>query len=374
MRANYYIGLMSGTSLDGIDVALVDIQDLNNATLIAGDTFELTSHLKTTLHSLSTESSIDIDVYGQAQRQFAIECANAINSLLTELSLNFEDIVATGSHGVTVRHRPELALPFSIQLDNGAVIAELTKIDVVNDFRSADIAAGGQGAPLVPAFHQAMLETKLSVSNLPTFVLNLGGIANITALLPNQDLVGFDTGPANTLLDSWCLLNTGNSYDKNGDWAATGDVHIGLLNTLLEDPYFQREIPKSTGKETFNIEWLHAVLARAEFIDIAASDVQSTLTHLTAKSVADSISQLASEGIVLVCGGGVHNQCLMQSLTQYLPKFDITSSNEMGLDPDYMEAMAFAWLAYCRVNLVAAGKPECTGAKSAKVLGAWYPA
>ena len=380
-KKNYFIGLMSGTSLDGIDVALVDIQSTSstndsNISLIASHSASLPEPIKAKLIHLSFDQHVDINVLGETGIELAHLFANAVNDLLTLHEINKDQIVAIGSHGLTVRHQPISPLPFSMQITDSSLLAQLTGIDVVGDFRNMDIAVGGQGAPLVPAFHQALFrEVKDGC-----IILNLGGIANITVLNPKQDVLGYDTGPANTLLDTWCYKHTGNTYDKNGQWASSGKVIPNLLEIMLSEPYFASSFPKSTGKELFNLTWLDKQLAIYVKMDnvhsdkglIKPEDVQATLLQLTVLSAVSQIKFFSHTQTLFICGGGVHNQVLINQLKRQLPKYKIESTDTFGINSDALEAMAFAWLAYCRVNLISANSPSVTGAQSQIIMGSWY--
>lgn len=379
----YFIGLMSGTSLDGIDVAIVDIESVQNTkdnkiSLIASQSFALPESIKSQLIHLSLDQNVDINTLGETGVQLAQLFARSIGDLLETQHIDKTQIIAIGSHGLTIRHQPNGAFPFSMQITDASLLANLTGIDVVSDFRNMDIAAGGQGAPLVPAFHQALFNQTID----GCIILNLGGIANITVLNPNKDILGYDTGPANTLLDTWCEQHIKNSYDENGQWAASGIVLPGLLEIMLEEPYFAQTYPKSTGKELFNLDWLTTKLElyRAQMgIDLTSAvippeNIQRTLLQLTVISAAFQIKQFLHIHTLFICGGGVHNQFLIEQLKQQLPQHNIQATDDVGINSDALEAMAFAWLAYCRVNLISANSPSVTGAKSKIIMGSWYSA
>lgn len=367
--ADYYIGTMTGTSMDGLDLALVSFTE-HDFKLHHAQTYPLPDTLITLCQRLCEPGQDDLDSYGRAH-QWLGECtANAIHKLLTEAGLTPQAVKAIGSHGQTVRHRPDLNHPFTLQLGDAAVIAERTGIATISDFRSADIAAGGQGAPLVPAFHSWLLAEPQE----PTVVLNIGGIANLTYLPANSDLIfGFDTGPGNTLLDLWCQLQTGQSYDKNGAWGRSGSVDKELLAQLMTDPYFHRQAPKSTGREYFNMGWLTSYLA--ELNGHKPEDIQATLHALTVHSIADAIRPLArAKCRIYVCGGGAHNSYLMDSLKAAMPAHPINTTQALGIHPDSVEAACFAWLAKCHLEGIPANVPKVTGAKGYRVLGSLYPA
>lgn len=371
----YYIGLMSGTSLDGVDAALVSISKEEPHSksvavkLLHNIEIAIPSKLTSTLSLLCHAEDFNLTTLFNTEVELAHLYADAVKQLLARSELNASDIDAIGCHGVTVRHLPNSPTYFSKQIGDGSTLAALTNIDVVNDFRMADVAVGGQGAPLVPPFHLAVF------NNLQqTAVVNLGGIANITLVDEAGRLIGFDTGPANTLLDKWCFQHTGIRYDKNGEWARTGMVNQALLELCLSDPFFMQRPPKSTGKEHFNLPWLAQFIAVIEESNepLLPQDVQATLLALTVQSIKLCLEPKFNIKQLIVCGGGVHNTQLMAELTANLPNMSVTSSVEFGVCPDSLEAMAFAWLAYCRVNNIKSNSPSVTGAKNAKVLGAWY--
>ncbi|HEH9415630.1 TPA: anhydro-N-acetylmuramic acid kinase [Aeromonas salmonicida] len=363
-----YIGLMSGTSMDGIDAVLVmmDVDELRVEAAI--------SHPWPTareLHELCTPSDNEIDRMGVADNLVAREFATATHALLAKAGLTPKDIRAIGSHGQTIRHRPQLG--FTLQIGNAALLAALTGIDVIADFRTMDMALGGQGAPLVPAFHQALFAKPGALR----VVLNLGGIANISVLPGNADGVyGFDTGPANTLLDGWYRRHQphGGSYDAEGKWAASGQLIPALLEKLLTHPYFAAPAPKSTGREMFTLDWLDGELAGSAYAPV---DVQRTLQALTCHSIARQLPALDEAGggaELFVCGGGAHNAPLLSELASLLPHWRIASTFDLGLAPDWVEGAAFAWLAQRFIHRQPGNLPAVTGASRLAVLGALYPA
>ncbi|HDX8381232.1 TPA: anhydro-N-acetylmuramic acid kinase [Aeromonas salmonicida] len=363
-----YIGLMSGTSMDGIDAVLVmmDEDELRVEAAI--------SHPWPTareLHELCTPSDNEIDRMGVADNLVAREFATATHALLAKAGLTPKDIRAIGSHGQTIRHRPQLG--FTLQIGNAALLAALTGIDVIADFRTMDMALGGQGAPLVPAFHQALFAKPGALR----VVLNLGGIANISVLPGNADGVyGFDTGPANTLLDGWYRRHQpdGGNYDASGQWAASGQLIPSLLAKLLAHPYFAAPAPKSTGREMFTLDWLDGELAGSAYAPV---DVQRTLQALTCHSIArqlPALDEAQSRPELFVCGGGAHNAPLLSELANLLPGWRIASTTELGIAPDWMEGAAFAWLAQRFIHRQPGNLPAVTGASRLAVLGALYPA
>lgn len=360
-----YVGLMSGTSMDGIDAALVDC-------------FTQRPHLAATLskpwpdsirRQLAQALFLDDEaVFGlhELDRAIAEQFAEATLELLATAGTDISEVIAIGSHGQTIRHRPHAENPFSLQLGNGRRIAELTGIQTVSDFRSADIKAGGEGAPLAPAFHNAVLRS----SSENRCIINIGGIANIT-LLPaeaSQPVTGYDTGPGNNLMDGWIKQHKSLSYDNNGDWARSGQVHDGLLACMKADEYFQLPAPKSTGFEYFNQDWLR----QHNVAMLPAEDVQATLCELTAATIADAvIASHTKIERVLICGGGVHNAYGLERLQSLLPGIAVESTQAHGVHPDWVEAMAFAWLAQRYIENKPVNLPSVTGARGSVVLGSF---
>lgn len=364
----YFIGVMSGTSLDGVDVSIVDIKHNNDCTVIAAHTFDFPRSMQLLLKRLLIDAHCHLKDLGALDVSLGQFIGHSINALLSQFDLSPDQIVAIGSHGHTLYHSPEGDTPFSLQIGNANVIAELTQITTVADFRQRDIAASGQGAPLVPAFHHAVFST----SQQTRVILNIGGIANVTILTSQEATTGFDTGPGNGLMDAWIFQHLGQAYDQSGKWAADGQTNSALLKQMRADPYFKKTIPKSTGREYFNLRWLQQQLDTVgESIDMI--DVQATLLALTTASIADAIALYAPAAThVYVCGGGVHNTQLMQSLQTQLSPASITSTSELGLDPDWVEAAAFAWLASRTIRQQTGNLPSVTGAKHAVILGAIY--
>ena len=365
---SYYIGLMSGTSVDGVDAVVVDF---DNGTVVLGhSSVAFNEELRQTLLSLNQPTDNELHSSALAANQLALIYAQAVSELLNKTGLSPSDIAAIGVHGQTVRHQPGLhdGMGYTIQINHPALLAERTGISVVADFRSRDVAAGGQGAPLVPAFHQAVFGQE----NKTIAVLNIGGMANLS-LLQQHHISGFDCGPGNVLLDHWCHLHTGNLFDMNGDWAAKGKTIPPLLARMLTEPFFHQSPPKSTGRDLFHAGWLNSHLQA--FPNVAPADVQATLTSLTAQVCADDLMRYAPETeTLLVCGGGTYNQCLMQMLQQRLPKVNVQSTQDHGLPPLQVEAAAFAWLARQTCLNLPGNLPAVTGAKGPRVLGCIYPA
>lgn len=363
MSAELYIGLMSGTSLDGVDAALVQIGD-GELQCLGTVYLPYSEPMRTAALALHAPGPDDLHHASILSRQLAELYAEAVAELLDQAGTEARHIKAVGAHGQTVRHNP--AAGYTLQLINPALLAELSGISVVADFRSRDIAAGGQGAPLVPAFHDATLRHP----NEHRVILNLGGIANITDLAPGRPTRGFDTGPGNMLLDAWIQQQQGLSYDENGAWGATGKASERLLQRLSEHPYLKLAPPKSCGREEFNLEWLHSQLQGDE----SPVDVQASLVELTARSVADAIrSQCGVPDSVLACGGGALNGQLMTALAAQLPQSRITTTDSAGLPGDWLEAIAFAWLAQRTMHGLSGNLPSVTGAQGERILGAIYP-
>ncbi len=360
-----YIGVMSGTSLDGIDISLVDIAE--QCSLIASHYIPMPSHLKDDLLALCSSSSDEIARAAQVEQQWVELSAQGIAALLTQTNTKSEQVRAIGSHGQTIRHEP--SQHFTVQIGNPALLAELTDICVVSDFRRRDMAAGGQGAPLVPAFHEMLFKQR----NTSCAILNIGGFSNVTLLSEGLGTRGFDCGPGNVLLDAWIQDKQDLAFDKNGDWAASGKVNDLLLEHILQEPFFNTLGPKSTGRELFNLAWLKQILDKHQLI--ANQDVQATLAQFTALTVAHSIIQAQpNTQEVWVCGGGAHNADLLNRLRQVLPGCYVAATDEIGISADWMEAMAFAWLAHCCLERIPSNRPAVTGAKGLRVLGAIYPA
>ncbi|MDR6713391.1 anhydro-N-acetylmuramic acid kinase [Pseudomonas hunanensis] len=360
-----YLGVMSGTSLDGLDIALIE-QD-EQLRLLATHYIPMPVDLRLELLGLCASGPDEIARACLAENRWATLAAQGIHHLLATQGVQAEAIRAIGSHGQTIRHEP--ALGFTVQIGNPALLAELTGICVVGDFRRRDVAAGGQGAPLVPAFH----ETLFGHLGQHLAVLNVGGFSNLSLIDQATPVHGFDCGPGNVLLDAWIERKRGQQYDADGAWAATGKVIDDLLGRLLADPFFAGSGPKSTGREVFNLPWLDGHLAAlAPYRD---EDVQATLLELTARSIVDSLRNAQTDSqALLVCGGGARNGALMQRLASLLPGTQVASTAAYGIDPDWVEAMAFAWLAHCCLERIPANRPSVTAAKGLRVLGAIYPA
>ena len=365
---------MSGTSLDGVDGVLVRL---------SADTWETLGHahtpfpatLREALLNLNTPGGNELHEAALASQALAVVYAQIVQQLCEEQDVLATEVQAIGAHGQTVRHRPELG--YTLQLNQPALLAELTGIDVVADFRSRDVAAGGQGAPMVPAFHQSVF----GQSDRTVVVVNIGGMSNISILRPNLPPLGFDCGPGNALLDAWCELHTGQAFDANGEWGAGGEVHEDWLHDALQEPFFALPPPKSTGRDLFNRRWLTQWLASHGQTDgpqadpQLARDVQATLCELSARAISLAIATHAAEAQdVIVCGGGALNADLMRRLSEQLPGMRVAPSDAWGMAATQVEAAAFAWLAWAHVNRQPGNVPEVTGARGPRVLGALYPA
>lgn len=379
-----FIGLMSGTSLDGVDGVLVDLS--RDFKVLAHHSAPFPARLKNELLALNLAGENELHRASLCANEIAHIYAQVCHALLEQTGYGAHDISAVGAHGQTVRHRPAAydGTGYTIQLNNPALLAERTGIRVCADFRTRDIAAGGQGAPLVPAFHSSLFQDKDST----VCVLNLGGISNLSVLPPsshnpdnqNLDVIGFDCGPANCLMDEWCFVHTGHAYDESGAWAAQGQCVQALLNLFLDTPYFNAPAPKSTGRDLFNMDWLKSKLNefRAQYPKIdnpSAVDIQATLAMLCVQPCVMSIMRYASTASrLIVCGGGALNQHVMDSLQKALPNIRVSPSTEYGLPPLQVEAAAFAWLAKRCVYGETASLKSVTGAQGARILGAIYQA
>ncbi len=356
-KDDLFIGVMSGTSLDGIDIALCAIKDNKVQTLKAKEYGYDTGIKEEVLHAI--KNPVSLEFIGTLNNKLALMYSRAINKFLDEFEIDAKDIRAVGLHGQTIWHASNCEFPFSMQLGDGALVAKRVQMDVVNDFRSGDVANGGQGAPLTPVFHKALFDDK------HTAVVNLGGIANITIL--SDEFIGYDVGVANILCDHWISKHQNKPYDKDGSWASEGKVNDALLASLLSDPYFNIPPPKSTGREYFNAAWLENKLE--SFSDISAEDVQATLVEFTIIPIIEALQDKHINRLI-VCGGGAHNAHLMQRLSNKLSNVDVIKSDELGVDSTFLEAVAFAWLAYKRVNRQKLDLRTITGAKQPSILGA----
>ncbi|RDH83125.1 MAG: anhydro-N-acetylmuramic acid kinase [endosymbiont of Galathealinum brachiosum] len=367
-----YIGLMSGTSMDGIDAALVEFKN-SQIKLVSSHSHPIPKSLKKSLRQLSLDSTeASIDMLGEADTHLGLVFAEAVKSLLNEAGIKAEQITAIGSHGQTIRHRPDLQHNFSMQIGDANRISYLTGITTVADFRRKDMAAGGEGAPLAPAFHQQVFHSEKE----NRAILNIGGISNIT-FLPKDDTLkcfGFDTGPGNMLMDAWIQKHKNKSYDNNGLWAASSTPNQTLVNALMQDAFISTKPPKSTGREHYHLDWLEQQLQQ-EHCELDENQIQASLCQFTSDSIIYAIENFLPEiDTLIVCGGGAHNSNLMNHLSEKLMQIRLASSEDYGIHPDWVEAIAFAWLAKQTINNKPGNLPAVTGAETAIVLGAIYPA
>ncbi|HKS32682.1 MAG TPA: anhydro-N-acetylmuramic acid kinase [Enterobacteriaceae bacterium] len=367
MRSGRYIGVMSGTSLDGVDVVLAAIDE----TMVAQQaslSWPIPIALKEAILGVCQGQQLTLSQLGQLDTRLGRLFADAVQALMDEQKLKPEDVVAIGCHGQTVWHEPVGNAPHTMQIgDNNQIVAR-TGVTVVGDFRRRDMALGGQGAPLVPAFHEALLAHPVE----RRMVLNIGGIANLSLLIPGQPVRGFDTGPGNMLMDAWIWRQCAKPYDHDARWACSGKVIIPLLQVMLSDPYFAAPAPKSTGREYFNMGWLEQQMAH--FPGLAAQDVQATLAELTAMTISEQVQLSGGCEKLLVCGGGGRNPLVMSRLAALLPGTEVDTTDKAGISGDDMEALAFAWLAWRTLAGQPGNLPSVTGASEASVLGAIFPA
>lgn len=369
MSVKHYVGCISGTSVDALDLALLRVDDADQIKIVHAHTAKLPADLRLRLLALGQPGNDSLDEFGQCDAELGILIGHEVLNFLARIAIEKDAIAAIGSHGQTVRHRPptekrSATTAFTLQIGDANRIAEITGIATVADFRRRDVAAGGHGAPLVPPFHQALFA---HIGEQPV-ALNIGGISNLSFL--GRPPSGFDSGPGNCLMDSWCHTHTGKVYDENGEWARTGKIDHPLLERLLEDPYFALSPPKSTGREYFNLVWLEGHLS-----GVAASpaDVQRTLCELTARTIADALENLDySLSHLIVCGGGRHNGLLMQRLAE-VTRCEVGASERWGVDGDAIEAAAFAWLAHRTCSHLPGNEPAVTGAAGYRVLGSFHP-
>jgi anhydro-N-acetylmuramic acid kinase len=356
-----YIGVMSGTSLDAVDVVLCEI-DAMGCRLKASLEYPFRAALKEAVLEM-IDGPVSLERVGMVDHQLGVLFADAINAMLFQENIAADSVTAIGLHGQTLWHAPEGANPFSMQLGDPNIVSTVTGISVVADFRRKDIALGGQGAPFAPAFHAFLFGRQ----NIPTVVVNIGGMANITNL--GEIVVGYDTGPGNVLMDLWYARHHQGSFDYDGEWARSGTVDEEWLGVMLEDGYFRQEPPKSTGREHFNESWMHA---HAPVLSLMRpEDVQATLCELTVRSICDEVAKFSPRRL-LVCGGGARNGYLMERLAATLPACDVSPTDALEVSSEYLEAMAFAWLAYKRLHNESVALSSVTGARSNAVLGGVY--
>jgi len=378
MSGELIIGLMSGTSVDGIDAALVGFQSQHRLQVVATLFIPYSADLKQRINRLAqTKSGLDMSEVDSVDTELAELYADTCISLIQQTQekfpgINHASISAISNHGQTVRHEPNADPPYSVQLGNTQTIANLTRIKTIGQFRQGDLAAGGQGAPLMPAFHNAILGQE----DPKALILNIGGIANITQLNVHPAAatgpIGFDTGPGNTLLDQWINLHKGKSFDRDGNWAVGGEVIDKVLKKLLSDPYFVAPYPKSTGPDYFNLNWLNKTVRKLS--QYRPRDIQATLLQFTVESVKLSVAQLnaehnATSGNIYICGGGAQNGSLMASLVEALPEFTIQPTDVLGIPADWVESAGFAWLGYCHLHDIPNNLPSVTGARHEVVMG-----
>ena len=355
---------MSGTSLDGIDAVLVDFGQ-DSLDILGSFFMPYDEALKLSILELQHPTHDELHRTQLIGNQLARQYAIAVRSLLEQNACLPEQVKAIGCHGQTIRHCPEQG--YTLQIGNAALLAELTGITVISDFRSRDIAAGGQGAPLVPAFHDRILRHP----EIHRVIVNIGGISNLTNLAPGQPTTGFDCGPGNLLMDAWCMQHLQRPYDDNGAWAESGKALPGLLDRLLSEPYFNLSPPKSCGRDLFNMTWLESHLQKDE----APEDIEATLLLLTATSIARAIrTHCAGAQQIYLCGGGAHNSALRRAIANQLPDCSIATTSDLNIDGDYLEAIAFAWLARQNLAKIPANLPAVTGAGHPCILGAVHPA
>ncbi len=365
--AKYFIGLMSGTSMDAVDAVLVDFSSAQPNIISTASTV-IPNDLKQRLLKLNLEKFIALSKLTEADYQIAKLSADTVQRVIKKTNLTTQDIIAIGSHGQTIYHQPKTDPPSSLQIGDPNLIAEQTQITTVADFRRRDIVCGGEGAPLVPAFHRHAFYSKEKIRT----IVNIGGMANITALSTrlNAPIKGFDTGPGNVLMDYWCQKQQNKPYDENGDWAKSGKTNYKLLASFLSDPYFTAPPPKSTSRERFNENWLNKKIKTNP--TLAPENIQATLCELTAQSIINAIELYAPETQqIIICGGGIHNKALMERLHKLSPH-PLSSSEDFGIHPDWVEAVAFAWLAQQTILRQPGNLPSATGASKPAILGGVY--
>ncbi|MCO4090316.1 MAG: anhydro-N-acetylmuramic acid kinase [Limnohabitans sp.] len=378
MASSFFIGLMSGTSLDGVDGVLAQVESGGRLIVIAHEFEAFSAPFRSELLRLNEPGPDELHRSALAGNAISRHYAQVVHQLLQTTGLSPAQLVAIGAHGQTVRHRPlafdgdaatqQPANGYTLQLINPSLLAELTGIDVVADFRNRDLAAGGQGAPLVPAFHQGVF----AQNSACVAVLNIGGISNLSVLGEDSSVRGWDCGPGNALMDFWCHTHMDQPFDHDGAWAAQGRIQPALLQTLMAEDFLHQTPPKSTGRDLFNPAWLQHKLA--QHADLAPQDIQATLTEFTALACAKDVLQHAAKACELVvCGGGALNGHLMTRLALHLPRLNVLSSDARGLPPLQVEAAAFAWLAYKTMRRETSSLPSVTGARGARILGAIYP-
>lgn len=364
---NYYIGIMSGTSLDGIDLVIAQ-REAEGFKQVAALAAPLPAGLRRQLLTICQDKQVDLLTLGEVDHLFALTCAKAVKQLLKDNHFPAEKICAIGSHGQTIFHSPLGHYPFTLQIGDANLLAAQTGIPCVADFRRMDMAYGGQGAPLVPAFHQALF----AKPGEDRVLLNIGGIANISLLTPSSKVIGYDTGPGNMLMDAWINKVQAKDFDKNAEFAAQGKVHAPLLRQLLSDPYLALAAPKSTGREKFNLAWLEQQLAELDKNSFSNADIQRTLLEFSAVTISTQIKMHNAACAVFVCGGGALNPLLMARLQSLMAQHKVHDTHQLGCDPMFVEAFAFAWLAEQRLLARAVALKEVTGAQQDAILGCVY--
>ena len=362
MVDNIFIGLMTGTSADSLDCAAINFLD-DEMCILGLKNYDIPNKLKDQIKENTQADELDSIKIKELDVSLGIFFSNSIKDFLKSLSLDNEQITAVGSHGQTIKHEPQSINPFSLQVGDPQIVSNILGIQTIGKFRDDDIASGGQGAPLSPIFHKEVFFNSLE----ERIIANIGGITNIS-IISNQELIGFDTGPGNCLLDAWHKENLGGDYDKDGTWAKSGKVNNYLLEVLMNDGYFKSNYPKSTGPDYFNLRWLRRYLEEVNQ-EITANDVQATLAELTALSLANSLNDIDHKSeYVYFCGGGIHNLDLQERIKKNIEQICVTTSN-LGVDPDYLEAICFAWLAKQRIDGIKFNMKEITGSNEEVYLG-----
>jgi len=363
--ANIYIGLMSGTSADSIDCAVLDLSS-KKIKVIGCKNFEIPKDLKADIIDSSQSKELEQVLIDDLDFKMAEVLVDCVKEAIADFNINFKDIKAIGSHGQTIKHQPKSKVPFSLQVGDPQKISNDLKIETIGNFRNDDIQSGGEGAPLTPIFH----ETVFASDKKRKAIVNIGGITNIT-VLDYPEVIGFDTGPGNCLMDCWSRVNKIGNYDDKGTWAASGMINQSLLEIMMNDSYFSRQYPKSTGPDYFNHEWIKGKLLQSS-LEISPQDVQATLLQVTVLSLMNSINSLQlSDQNIYLCGGGIHNELLCKEINKNC-KTEVKTTAELGIDPDYLEAICFAWLAKQRIDKKSFNLNRITGSKGKVYLGRIY--
>ena len=359
-----FIGLMSGTSVDSVDTVLIDLEE-NNIQLIGSCSYPISGEIKQAVFSAVKSNSLSIEEISQLDETMARVFIGAVQKILSKEKKDSKDIIAIGSHGQTIKHSPNPPNPFSLQVGEAKIIANTTKITTVTDFRSQDITAGGQGAPLTPIFHEKIFNT----DQKKKVIVNIGGITNLTSIDPSNFVFGYDTGPGNCLMDIWSREHIRKDYDEEGNWASSGTSEEELLKIMLNDDYFKKNYPKSTGPDYFNLNWIYQAISKCER-KFQPQDVQATLLQLTVKTLTEGLLELElnNDEIIFYCGGGLHNKYLMDQIEKELER-EIFSTYELGVNPDYLEAISFAWFAKQRIDGRSFELSKITGSKGKVFLG-----